>query len=186
MTLGFEKKAFLGTNKTMRHRIAGRQIGRNINERQSLYRSQLRSLFTNGFINTTAAKAKSILPLAEKIAAAAVRADLNSRRYIFTFFQDRNVVNNIVTAFTATFPGLTQNFTEMHNVKFRMGDNALIVRLSFVKEVNSLPKVISKADRKIASDKIKSSFGGKKVVVKKEIVKNEVTKKKVVKKKETK
>jgi large subunit ribosomal protein L17 len=169
----------------MRHRIAGRQIGRNINERQSLYRSQLRSLFTNGFINTTAAKAKSILPLAEKIAAAAVRADLNSRRYIFTFFQDRNVVNNIVTAFTATFPGQTKNFTEMHNVKFRMGDNALIVRLSFIKEVNSLPKVVSKADRKIASDKIKASFGGK-VTAKKEVTKKAPAKKKAVAKKETK
>lgn len=174
----------------MRHRIAGRQLGRNINERQSLYRSQLRSLFTNGFINTTVAKAKSIIPLAEKIAAAAVRADLNSRRYIFTFFQDRNIVNNIVTAFTATFPGQTQNFTEFHNVKFRQGDNALIVRLSFVKEVNSLPKVISKEDRKIASDKIKASFGGKKVVAKKEIVKKDVkkapAKKKAVTKKESK
>jgi len=27
------------------------------------------------------------MPLAEKIAAAAVKADLNSRRYIFTFFK---------------------------------------------------------------------------------------------------
>lgn len=178
----------------MRHRIAGRQLGRNINERQSLYRSQLRSLFTNGFINTTAAKAKSILPLAEKIAAAAVRADLNSRRYIFTFFQDRNVTNNIVNAFSATFPGQTQNFTQMHNVKFRMGDNALIVKLSFVKEVKCISIEVSKADRKIASDKIKASFGGTKESTKKEVskktVKKEVTKKevvkKVVKKKETK
>lgn len=161
----------------MRHRISGRQLGRNINERQSLYRSQLRSLFTNGFINTTAAKAKSILPLAEKIAAAAVRADLNSRRYIFTFFQDRNVTNNIVNAFSTTFAGQTQNFTQMHNVKHRMGDNALIVKLSFVKEVKCVSLVVSKADRKIASDKIKASFGGKKVVAKKEIVKKSIVKK---------
>jgi large subunit ribosomal protein L17 len=168
----------------MRHRISGRQLGRNINERQSLYRSQLRSLFTNGFINTTAAKAKSILPLAEKIAAAAVKADLNSRRYIFTFFQDRNVTNNIVTAFSTTFAGQTQNFTQMHNVKFRMGDNALIVKLSFVKEVKCISPIVSKADRKIASDKIKTSFGGKtKAAVKKETAKKEVTKKVAVKKK---
>lgn len=165
----------------MRHRISGRQIGRNIHERQSLYRSQLRSLFTHGFIKTTNAKAKSIMPLAEKIAAAAVRADLSSRRYIFTFFQDRNVVNNIVTAFTATFPGQTQNFTQMSNVKFRQGDNALIVKLTFVKEVNSLPKVISKVDRKIASDKIKASYGGK-VSPKKEVKKTPAKKKAVTKK----
>ncbi|HWS48554.1 MAG TPA: L17 family ribosomal protein [Candidatus Methanoperedens sp.] len=169
----------------MRHRISGRQLGRNINERQSLYRSQLRSLFTYGFIKTTTAKAKSIMPLAEKIAAAAVKADLNSRRYIFTFFQDRNVVNNIVTAFSTTFSGQTQNFTQMNNVKFRQGDNALIVKLSFIKEINTLPKEISKQDKKAASDKIKTSFGGKKVAVKKETVKKEVTKK-VVKKGETK
>ena len=165
----------------MRHRIVGRQLGRNINERQALYRSQLRSLFTYGFIKTTSAKAKSIVPLAEKIAAAAVKADLNSRRYIFTFFQDRNVVNNIVTAFSTTFAGQTQNFTQMQNVKFRQGDNALVVKLSFVKEVKSIPVEISKADKKIASNKIKTSFGGKvKVISKKEVVK------KVIKKKETK
>jgi large subunit ribosomal protein L17 len=171
----------------MRHRIVGRQLGRNINERHALYRSQLRSLFTYGFINTTAAKAKSIVPLAEKIAVAAVKADLNSRRYIFTFFQDRNVVNNIVTAFTATFPGKTQNFTQMQNVKFRQGDNALVVKLSFVKEVKSIPLEVSKADRKIASDKIKVSFGGKvKTAPKKEVVKKTVVKKKVTVKKESK
>lgn len=179
----------------MRHRISGRHLSRTINQRKNLYRSQLRSLFTNGFINTTVAKAKSILPLAEKIALAAVKADLNSRRYLFTFFQDRNVVNNIVTAFSTTFAGQTQNFTEFHNVKYRQGDNALIVRLSFVKEVNSLPKVVSKADRKIASDKINASFGGKKESVKKIAVKKEVIsaksrsssgRKKVTVKKETK
>lgn len=163
----------------MRHRISGRQLGRNINERQALYRSQLRSLFTYGYIKTTNAKAKSILPLAEKIAAAAVKADLNSRRYIFSFFQDRNVVNRIVTAFSTTFAGQTQNFTQMQNVKFRQGDNALIVKLSFVKEVNSLPQVKEKVKKEIKKD-----------TAKKETVKKEVTKKvavkKVVKKKETK
>lgn len=171
----------------MRHRISGRQLGRNINERQALYRSQLRSLFTYGYIKTTNAKAKSILPLAEKIAVAAVKGDLNSRRYIFTFFQDRNVVNQIVTAFSTTFAGQTQNFTQMQNVKFRQGDNALVVKLSFVKEVKCLPVEISKADKKIASDKIKSSFGGKiKAVVKKEVTKKAPAKKKAVVKKETK
>ncbi|MDD3998962.1 MAG: bL17 family ribosomal protein [Candidatus Shapirobacteria bacterium] len=166
----------------MRHRISGYHLGRTTNQRKNLYRSQLRSLFTHGYIKTTVTKAKSIAPLAEKIALSAVKADLNSRRYIFTFFQDRNVVNNIVNAFTTTFSGQTQNFTQMNNVKFRQGDNALIVRLSFVKEVKCISPVISKADKKIASDKIKVSFGGKV----KEVRKKVATKKKIVTKKETK
>lgn len=144
----------------MRHRISGRHLSRTINQRKNLYRSQLRSLFTHGFINTTVAKAKSIIPLAEKIAVAAVKGDLISRRYIFTFFQDRNVVNRIVTAFSTTFTGQTQNFTQLKNVKYRQGDNALIVRLSFIKEVNSLPvikekekKEVKKENKKITKEK---------------------------------
>lgn len=164
----------------MRHRISGYHLGRTTNQRKNLYRIQLRSLFTYGFINTTAAKAKSIAPLAEKIARAAVKADLNSRRYLFTFFQDQNVVNRIVTAFSTTFAGQAQNFTQIKNVKYRQGDNSLIVRLSFVKEVNSLPvkkekekKVETKKENKKITKKAiaksvkgESASGGKKEIKK--------------------
>ncbi len=166
----------------MRHRISGYHLSRTTNQRKNLYRSQLRSLFTHGFINTTVAKAKSILPLAEKIAVAAVKADLNSRRYIFTFFQDRNVVNRIVTAFTATFPGQAQNFTQLKNVKYRQGDNALIVRLSFIKEVKCISPEVTKADKKTASNKIKASFGGKVRQVTKKVATKKTGKKKEIKK----
>lgn len=140
----------------MRHRISGYHLSRTTNQRKNLYRSQLRSLFTYGYINTTVAKAKSIIPLAEKIALAAVKADLNSRRYIFTFFQDRNVVNRIVSAFTTTFSDQKQNFTQLKNVKYRQGDNALIVRLSFIKEVNSLPLIKEKEKKESKKDTKKS------------------------------
>ncbi len=166
----------------MRHRIAGYHLGRTINQRKNLYRSQLRSLFTHGFINTTVTKAKSILPLAEKIALAAVKGDLISRRYIFTFFQDRNVVNHIVTAFSTTFPGQTQNFTQLKNVKYRQGDNALIVRLSFIKEVKCISSEVTKADKKTASDKIRASFGGKVKEVTKKVATKKTGKKKEIKK----
>ncbi len=166
----------------MRHRISGYHLGRTTNQRKNLYRSQLRSLFTHGYIKTTVTKAKSIAPLAEKIALSAVKADLNSRRYIFTFFQDRNVVNNIVNTFTSTFSGQTQNFTQMSNVKYRQGDNALIVRLSFVKDVKCVSPTISKADKKIASDKIKASFGGKVKEVTKKVATKKTSKKKEIKK----
>lgn len=145
----------------MRHRISGRQLGRTINERHALYRSQLRSLFTYGYIKTTNAKAKSITPLAEKIVSAAVKGDLASRRYIFTFFQDRNLVNRIVTAYSAAFTGQNCNFTQMSNVKFRQGDNALIVKLSFVKAVNALP-VAKKEEKKETKKEVKKAPAAKK------------------------
>ncbi len=156
----------------MRHRISGRQLGRTINERHALYRSQLHSLFSYGYIKTTSAKAKSIVPLAEKIAAAAVKADLNSRRYIFTFFQDRNMVNRIVSAFSTTFAGQSSNFTQMSNVKLRYGDNALIVKLSFVKAVNTLP-VVKKDEKKESKKEVKKVAKKAPVAKKKAPVKKE-------------
>lgn len=159
----------------MRHRVSGRQLGRTINERQALYRTQLRSLFTYGFINTTAAKAKSLVPLAEKLAVAATKADLNSRRLLFSYFQDSNLVNRIATAFSTIFAGQVQNFTKMQNVKFRQGDNALVVKLSFVKEVNTLApkkekvkKEDKKETKKDTKKEVKKKAPAKKVAAKKE------------------
>ncbi|MEL7666175.1 MAG: 50S ribosomal protein L17 [Candidatus Shapirobacteria bacterium] len=126
----------------MRHRVSGRKLGRNRNQRQALFRTLLRSLFTHGSIETTQAKAKAILPQAEKMAAMAVKGDLISRRKLFAVFQDRNFVNQVVAIFSQTFPNQKQNFTKLQNIKIRQGDNALIVKLSFIKDLDykSLPK----------------------------------------------
>lgn len=126
----------------MRHRVSGRKLGRDRNQRQALFRTLLRSLFTHGSIKTTKAKAKSIIPQAEKMAAMAVKGDLISRRQLFTVFQDKNFVNQVVAVFSQSFPDQKQNFTKLQNIKLRQGDNALIVKLSFIKDLDykSLPK----------------------------------------------
>ena len=49
----------------MRHRRAGRKLGRNTNERQSLFRNLINALILNGQIKTTVAKAKTIPPLVD-------------------------------------------------------------------------------------------------------------------------
>ena len=103
----------------MRHRVSGRKLGRNRNQRQALFRTLLRSLFTHGSIETTQAKAKAILPQAEKMAAMAVKGDLISRRKLFAVFQDRNFVNQVVAIFSQTFPNQKQNFTKLQNIKIR-------------------------------------------------------------------
>lgn len=115
----------------MKHRVSGRKLGRNTNQRRALFRTLLRSLFTHGFINTTQAKAKSIIPQAEKLAALATKGDLLARRELFSIFQDKNFVNRTVSIFNNQFSGQTQNFTRLQKIKFRQGDDALIVKLSF-------------------------------------------------------
>lgn len=153
----------------MKHRILGKKLGRNTNQRRALFRIQLRSLFNYGFINTTRAKAQAIRSQAEKMALLATKADLNSRKALFDLFQDRNFVNQICSVFPATFPAQKQNFTRLRNVKYRQGDNALIVRLFFAKDLTTpaksetptvpthakFKKAVKKADRKPALKKTK-------------------------------
>lgn len=124
----------------MRHRILGRQLNRTAKLRWSLFRSMLRSLFTYGFITSTEAKLKSILNNAEKITGLAIKGDVNSIKEINKTFDDDKFVTKIVTKIQASLSGRTSNFLKIQRVGMRQGDNALISKLSFYKELVAIKK----------------------------------------------
>lgn len=68
----------------MRHRYAGRILGRRTNHRIAMWRNMAVSLFTHGQITTTLPKAKSFQPFAEKLISAAKKGDLASRRRVIS------------------------------------------------------------------------------------------------------
>lgn len=55
----------------MRHRKAGRHLGRSTGHRQALYRNLMTELFRHERIKTTEAKARAIRPLAERLVTKA-------------------------------------------------------------------------------------------------------------------
>jgi large subunit ribosomal protein L17 len=152
----------------MKHRIFGKKLGRNHNERQALFRSLTKSMFIYGSINTTEAKAKSVVSTIESLSTTIIsKPELTAKRELFKTLQDQTWVNNVFKTFKEVFGDQTSNFTQMTRVKRRFGDDALIVNLSFVKPIK---------------------FEQKKEVVKKETKEKTKPVKKVVKKikKETK
>jgi large subunit ribosomal protein L17 len=162
----------------MNHRIFGKQLGRNHHERQALIKSLSKSLFTYGAIETTRAKAQLVIPTVEDLANCIMTKDvIIAQREMAKYFQDRNFVKDVYDTFKSVFSGQTSNFTKFWNVKLRQGDDALIVKLSFVK-----PYTIIKPTEKPAENKDKKSdkkpavekkLAAKKSVVKKESKKNE-------------
>jgi large subunit ribosomal protein L17 len=66
----------------MRHRVAGRTLGRKTNHRIAMFRNMAVSLFTHGQITTTLPEAKSVKPFVEKLITAAKKGDLAARRRI--------------------------------------------------------------------------------------------------------
>jgi len=122
----------------MRHRIFGKKLGRNHNQRKALINGLVRSIFTYGSLETTDAKAKTALRVIENLAASATKADLNSRKELFRILQDQTWVNRVANKMSAEFQGQTSNFTKITKIKRRFGDDALMVKLSFIKPISFL------------------------------------------------
>src|SRR5215471_6148010 len=64
----------------MRHRKAGRRLGRNASHRLALMRSLTMALIQNERIITTVAKAKEVRPFVEKLITLAKKGTLHARR----------------------------------------------------------------------------------------------------------
>ena len=84
----------------MNHRKFGIKLGRNRREREALFKSLVRSVFTHGAIETTEAKAKSIVSIIEKLSNHLVTKDkLVAIRELSTYIQDNNLVSQIYSSF---------------------------------------------------------------------------------------
>ncbi len=138
----------------MNHRKSGRKLSRNTHERQALFRSLARSLFTHGSINTTEAKAKATVRLVEKLANWIITKDqLTAQRELHRYFQNRNFVKNVYQTFKSIFGNQTSNFTKISKIKFRQGDDALIVNFAFVKPYTLKIDKVENTDKKVSTDK---------------------------------
>ena len=150
----------------MKHRKYGKKLGRNHNERQALFRTQVRSFFTLGAFKTTDAKVKAVRPLIEKMASDIIsKPDLISRRLLSKYIQDRTIINDVVTSFKAAFGDQTSNFTLVKRIKFRQGDNSLIVKLFLCKPYTLIKKEVVKEEKLKPTKAVKATV--KKVVSKK-------------------
>lgn len=66
----------------MRHRKAGKKLGRNPSHRLALYRNLAMALFRHERIITTVAKAKAVRPFVEKLITLAKKNTLHARRLV--------------------------------------------------------------------------------------------------------
>ena len=80
----------------MRHRIAGRKFGRSAAHRQAMTRNQVTSLLRYGRITTTEAKAKELRRWVERVITDAKPDDLNARRKVALYVNDREVIEQAV------------------------------------------------------------------------------------------
>lgn len=125
----------------MRHRIAGRKLGRNSAQRKALFRNLVTELFQHERIRTTEAKAKAIKGEAEKIISIAKRGlqagelqIVNARRLTLSRLNDKTVVDKLFADIAPRYAERAGGYTRLLRLGQRLGDAAPMVLLELVEE----------------------------------------------------
>ena len=110
----------------MRHRRAGKKLGRDSAHRNALYSNLAGALIEHGRIKTTEAKAKAVKPFAEQMITLGKRGDLHARRLALAELRSQDVVHQL---FADVRPG---GYTRIVKLGPRYGDAAEMVYLELV------------------------------------------------------
>jgi len=108
----------------MRHRKAGKQLGRNTGHRRAMLRNMVTSLFAHEQIETTDAKAKAIRPVAEKMVTLAKRGDLHARRQALAYMENKSVVHKLFDEARNRFLDRQGGYLRIVKKGVRKGDGA--------------------------------------------------------------
>lgn len=116
----------------MRHRKAGRHLGRDSAHRRALYRNLVTDLLRYERIVTTEAKAKEVRPIAEKMVTLGRRGDLHARRQALRYLYDSRVVRHLFDDIAPRMAERPGGYLRIVRLEPRKGDGAKMAAIEFV------------------------------------------------------
>jgi large subunit ribosomal protein L17 len=116
----------------MRHRRAGRKLGRDRDHRRALYANLAVALFEHGRIKTTEAKAKEVRPLAEQMITLGKRGDVAAHRQAVAFLRSKPIAHKLFAEIAPRFADRPGGYTRIVKIGPRAGDAAEMVYLELV------------------------------------------------------
>lgn len=131
----------------MRHKIAGRRLGRDSEHRLAMRRNIVASLFEHETISTTLEKAKEVRAFAEKLITLAKQGTLSARRRAIALLGNRDILaeedGKVIrkgTVIGKLFSELGPRYLDrpggytriIHLAMRRLGDNSRLVLLQLV------------------------------------------------------
>jgi large subunit ribosomal protein L17 len=122
----------------MRHRVAGRRLGRSSDHRRALRRNLITELFRHERIKTTQAKAKAIRSGAEKLITLAKRGlqddsyTLHARRQAVAALNDPAIAEKLFDELAPRYEEREGGYTRLYKLGRRQGDGAPLVVLELV------------------------------------------------------
>ena len=116
----------------MRHKIAGRKLGRSTAHRRAMYRNLVTDLLNYEKIITTEAKAKEVRSLAEKMITLGKKGELANRRRAASFILDEKTVEKVFSDLAERYADRSGGYTRIVKLGPRLGDGAPMARLELV------------------------------------------------------
>jgi large subunit ribosomal protein L17 len=125
----------------MRHKVAGKRLGRSTDHRLALRRNMVKQLFEYERIRTTRAKAEAVRGHAEKLITLAKRGNaaegaeaVHVRRLAVSRMADKDAVTKLFDDIAPRFENRQGGYTRMTKLGIRKGDSAEMVILELIEE----------------------------------------------------
>ncbi|HEX6674660.1 MAG TPA: 50S ribosomal protein L17 [Actinomycetes bacterium] len=110
----------------------GPRLGGGPSHERMLIANLARSLFVEGRIRTTQAKAKRLRPQAERLITFAKRGDVAARRQVLTVVRDKDVVHKLFAEIAPRYADRHGGYTRILKLGPRPGDSAPMALIELV------------------------------------------------------
>lgn len=116
----------------MRHRKAGRRLGRTTAHREAMLRNMVTSLLHEERIVTTVSKAKEARRIADQMITLGKRGDLHARRQAMAYIRSKEVVAKLFDQLGTQYADRNGGYTRIIRTGNRLGDAAPMAILELV------------------------------------------------------
>ena len=127
----------------MRHRKAGRRLGRTTSHRDAMLRNMVTSLLDQERIVTTVPKAKEARRLAEQMITLGKRGDLHARRQAMAYIRSGNIVAKLFDQLSNQYADRQGGYTRIIRTGNRSGDAAPMAIIELVDYKENVAEVVA-------------------------------------------
>jgi len=116
----------------MRHRLAGRKLGRTSSHLKATLNNMAVALIRHEQIRTTLPKAKELRPFVEKLITLGKRGGLHARRQAHSVLRDAEVTGKLFGPIAERYKSRKGGYTRVLKAGFRFGDTAAMAVIELV------------------------------------------------------
>ena len=124
----------------MRHRVEGRNFGRETDQLRLMMRNLVKSMIEHGRITTTLPKAKEMRRYVDRVITYGKAGTVHARRLAYSELGSRDLVKKLFDDIAPAFAARPGGYTRIYKAGYRKGDSAPLAIIEFVEESTLKPK----------------------------------------------